>query len=147
MLHKIVFQDNLFQITRMLDVIKNGLMLDLTKDIFGEKIIGDILFFDSALKKLFNQIEPQIHLPDYMDSMHCLYFCMTKYMSILQILLTEKKGTDFLSNIDIESLENIWKTHKGLTEKININIKDTDIQNDSYNVVSQNELSELLNFG
>ena len=147
MLHKIVFQDNLFQITRMLDVIKNGLMLDLTKDIFGEKIIGDILFFDSALKKLFNQIEPQIHLPDYMDSMHCLYFCMTKYMSILQILLTEKKGTDFLSNIDIESLENIWKTHKGLTEMININIKDTDIQNDSYNVVSQNELSELLNFG
>lgn len=147
MLHKIVFQDNLFQITRMLDVIKNGLMLDLTKDIFEEKIIGDILFLDSALKTLFNQIEPQTHLPDYMDSMHCLYFCMAKYISILQLLLTEKKDTDFFSNIDIKNLESIWRTHKELSDKININIADTDIQNESYNMVSQNELSELLNFG
>lgn len=147
MLHKIVFQDNLFQITRMLDVIKNGLMLDLTKDIFEEKIIDDILFFDSALKKLFNQIEPQTHLPDYMDSMHCLYFCMAKYISILQILLSEKKDTDFFSDLDIKSLENIWRTHKELADKININIEDADVQNDAYNMVSQNELSELLNFG
>ncbi|MCL6336673.1 hypothetical protein EXT65_23160, partial [Pectobacterium carotovorum subsp. carotovorum] len=68
MLHKIVFQDNLFQITRMLDVIKDGLNLDLSESIFADKMMRDILFFDAALQNLFNQIEPQSHLPDYIDT-------------------------------------------------------------------------------
>ncbi|AGT44463.1 hypothetical protein [Treponema pedis] len=146
MLHKIIFQDNLFQITRMLDTVRDGMRLDLAQDIFSKKFIHDILFFDSALQKLFNQIEPQSHLPDYMDSMHCLYFCMAKYINLLQVILTEKKAAEFLNGCDIENLENIWKTHKDLIDKINIDVDDTEVHSESYNMVSQNELSELFNF-
>ncbi|UTC67607.1 MULTISPECIES: hypothetical protein [unclassified Treponema] len=146
MLHKIVFQDNLFQITRMLDVIKEGLSLDLSDSIFAEKTIRDILFFDAALQKLFSQIEPQSHLPDYIDTMSCLYFCIKKYMTILKIILTEKIGSESAFTTEKIRLEGIYKKHQDFLGKINIDISDTNFQNETYNIVSQNELSELLNF-
>ncbi len=146
MLHKIVFQDNLFYITRSLDVIQNCLNLDLSDEIFTEKIISDILFFDSALQKLFNQIEPQPHLPEYVDIMHRLYFCTVKYIRLLQFIRDKKneEGSGFKNNF--ERFEGIEKKHQSLIDKININISDTEAQNDSYNMVSQTELSKLLSF-
>ncbi len=146
MLHTIIFQDNLFQLTRMLDVIKDGMNLDLSRDIFGERIISDILFFDSALHKLFDQIEPQTHLPDYIDSMHCLYFCISKYMRLLQTVLAGKRSGVFLNGMDTSHFENILNNQKELIDKIGINLSESDVQSDSYTMVSQNELSELLNF-
>lgn len=147
MLHKIVFQDNLFQITRMLDVIKDGLNLDLSESIFADKMMRDILFFDAALQKLFNQIEPQSHLPDYIDTMNCLYFCIKKYMSVLKLILTEKLGSESIFNTEKIRIEGIYKKHQDFLGKINIDISDTNIENETYNIVSQNELSELLNLG
>ncbi|UTC61277.1 hypothetical protein E4O00_06705 [Treponema sp. OMZ 788] len=147
MLHKIVFQDNLFQITRMLDVIKDGLNLELSESIFADKMIRDILFFDAALQKLFNQIEPQSHLPDYIDTMNSLYFCIKKYMAVLKIILTEKLGRESFFNQEKARFEGIYKKHQDFLGKINIDISDTNFQNEAYNIVSQNELSELLNLG
>lgn len=146
MLQKIIFQDNLYYITRSLDIIQSGLHLDLSDEIFTEKIIADILFFDSALQKLFNRIEPQPHLPDYADIMHCLYFCTAKYISLLQFLCDKKSETESVFKDQFERFEGIEKKHQSLIDKIKLNITDKEIQNDSYAIVSQMELSELLNF-
>lgn len=146
MLHKVVFQDNLFEIRRMLDVAKYALSLELKEDIFSKKLTQDILFFDFVLQKLFCEIEPQTQLPDYVDSMHCLYFCITNYINILQVILNEKNDDAMYMSLDRQELEKMLRNHQELADKINTNIADTNVQSESYNMVSQTELSELLNF-
>ena len=131
----------------MLDVIKDGLNLDLSEIIFADKMVRDILFFDAALQKLFSQIEPQSHLSDYIDTMNCLYFCIKKYMNILNLILTEKLCPESVFSTEKARLEGIYKKHQDFLGKINIDISDTNFENETYNIVSQNELSELLNLG
>ncbi len=145
MLQKVVFQDDLFYITRTLDTINDALRLDITKEIFTEKIAEDLLFFDSALQKLFHQIEPQSHLPDYLDIINCLYFCMEKYVETLRNFLNYQ-FKDEVSTIAEEQGRLMLKKHEAYMEKIHTNIEESDIHTEPYNVVSQKELSQLLNF-
>ena len=45
MLQNIVFQDNIFQLVRTIDTLREGLLLDLSPDYFFEKTVDDMLFF------------------------------------------------------------------------------------------------------
>ncbi len=146
MLQKIVFQDNIFQITRALDVIIDGMKLDLSEEIFAKKTMNDILFFDFAIQNIFNKLEPQSHLPDYLSTMQCLYFCIVKYVKALQIMMEEKQNDPIVMN-NMEKMMGIFGKYKELIAKIDIDIQESDVNQDSINMVSQNELSELLNFG
>ncbi len=146
MLQKIVFQDNIFQITRALDVIIDGMKLDLSEEIFAKKTMNDILFFDFAIQNIFNKLEPQTHLPDYLNTMQCLYFCIVKYTTTLQIMMNEKQNDPIMMN-NMEKLMGIFEKYKELIGKIDLDIQESDVSQDSINMVSQNELSELLNFG
>ncbi len=146
MLQKIVFQDNIFQITRALDLIRDGMKLDLSEEIFAKKTMNDILFFDFAIQNIFNKIEPQTHLPDYLNTMQCLYFCIMKYINTLQVMMAEKQNDPIMIN-NKQKMMGIFEKYKNLVSKIDIDIKESDLSQDSMNMVSQNELSELLNFG
>ncbi len=146
MLQKIVFQDNIFQITRALDVIIDGMKLDLSEEIFAKKTMNDILFFDFAIQNIFNKLEPQSHLPDYLSTMQCLYFCILKYINVLQVMMSDKQNDPIVIN-NMQKIMGIFEKYKELVSKLDIDIQESEISQDSINIVSQNELSELLNFG
>ena len=68
-------------------------------------------------------------------------------MSVLKLILTEKLGSESIFNTEKIRIEGIYKKHQDFLGKINIDISDTNVENETYNIVSQNELSELLNLG
>lgn len=145
MLHTIAFQDNLFQVSRYLDVIQGGLKLELSESIFAKKIFNDIVFFDSVIQRLFNQIIAQPGLPNRLDLMHCLYLSVTKYINIIGAIVNLPPDKN-VTNFDVSVFNNICKKHQEMQMQIAENIQIQDFSNDSLDIVSQNELSELLNF-
>lgn len=53
MLKNTAFHDNLYQLSRIIEVCSEGLLLDLSEDMFLEKYIADIRFISQSLKKKF----------------------------------------------------------------------------------------------
>lgn len=146
MLHNIIFRDNIFHLTRSIDNVHNGLRLDLDAGIFTGKIMNDAVFFDFGIQKIFERIFPQSSLPEYIEIMQCLYFCTMKYIDLLTFLLNSESVISKNIKQYRTKFEEIRLSHQKILEQLRIKINETDAGEDSYNIVSQNELSELLNF-
>lgn len=146
MLQKIMFQDNMYQLSRSLDILQEGLLLDLAPEFFFEKTVDDILFFDSTLQKLSVQLEGNPHMSGYLNLLHSLNSCQKKFLAVIDSILTQE-GTLRESFSQLEpKLRQIKKIHSLLNDKTSHAIMKNDNQGDSRDIVSQNELSELLNF-
>ena len=63
MLKNTAFQDNLYQLTRIITITNEGLTLDLSTDMFLEKTISDISFVSQALQTIFAEMKNLSHLP------------------------------------------------------------------------------------
>lgn len=146
MLQNIVFQDNIYQLSRSIDVLYEGLLLDLSKDFFLDKIVDDILFFDSVIQKLYRQLTVNDQISDYEAIIHNLYTCENKYIQLLNILITGNTSMKEVFEVLITKLTSIHNQHLSLRNEITQNIQKLDKNTDSRDIVSQNELSELLNF-
>ena len=142
MLYNIVFQDNIYILLRQIDTISNGLKLELDANLFEEKTLMDLSFFDKAIKQLFSEVSKQTSLPNFVDVLQCLHFCISKYLELLTSLSSRNfaVGTNKTS-LDFSSLK---EDHTNLLATIEENIKENDIQIAEQEMVSKNELRELL---
>ena len=56
MLYNIAFQDNIYVLVRQIETLYNALRLDIDEKLFSAKISSDVIFFDKAINRLFEQI-------------------------------------------------------------------------------------------
>lgn len=146
MLQKIVFHDNIYQLSRSIDVLNEGLMLDLSPEYFLDKTVDDLLFFDMSIQKLYNQIQANSQLSDYITIMHNLYSCQNNYIKLISFILSGKTSMNEEFFALRPKLNEIKAIHISLQSNLIKNIHKSDKNNDSHDIVSQNELSELLHF-
>ena len=97
MLKNTAFHDNLYQLAKIITITAEGLSLELSENMFLDKMISDISFISDTLQTLFTEVQN----------------------------LSHKLHTDT----------------KGRIEK---RIQESDKNLDTYQIVSQNELSQLL---
>jgi len=146
MLQKIVFQDNIYQLSRSIDTVYEGLMLDLSGEYFFDKTVDDLLFFDVSIQKLYRQIQTNPQLSGYLQILQALNSCQNRYIklvdSVLQGISSMKE--EFVPLMP--KLAAISELHVKLHREITAAIQKNDKNDDSRDIVSQNELSELLNF-
>lgn len=146
MLKNIVFQDNIYQLCRSIDTVYEGLLLDLCPDYFFDKTVDDILFFDASIQKIYRQIQDNSQISDYISILHNLYSCQERFLRLLDTILKgessmSKHFTGFLPKLqNIRNMQGI--THTEIASSIHKNDKSLDTRD----IVSSNELSELLNF-
>ena len=129
---------------RQIDTINNGLKLDLDATLFGEKIVFDIMFFDKGIKKLFREIVGQSSLPTFIDILQSLHFSISKYLELLTKVCEKDsiiRSYVVSKNLNIPS---ILKEHKELVKNIEELIAKNDIKESEQQMVSKNELLELL---
>lgn len=146
MLQNTAFHDNLYQLARIIDINTEGLRLELSENIFLEKIIDDMRFLSRTMQTLFTEIQHLSHLPEYLPILHCLYSCETRYLLLLKSFaakVIEKKLELPISAADLTAYH---KIHTEIKEQIEGYVHDADKNLDSYQMVSKNELSELLSF-
>lgn len=146
MLQNIVFQDNLYQLTRTADLLKEGLMLDLSSDYFFDKTIDDLLFLDASIQKIARHILANPRISGHVTILHMLRSCQERYIDVLALIITRKSAMEENFLPLFPKIQSIKNNHLTLAKEISTTIQKGDRNLDSRDVVSQNELSELLNF-
>lgn len=146
MMQKIMFQDNLYQLSRSIDTVHDGLLLDLSTEFFFDKTVDDLLFFDASIRKLASYFAENTQISGYIKLLHALHSCQSRYIQLIDAILSDRSSMqeDFLSLRS--KLQEIRATHIGIQADIVRSIGKIDKNNDSRDIVSGDELSELLNF-
>lgn len=144
MLHNIVFTDNIFIVSRSLSLIAQSLQLDFSDELFIAKFEDDIVFCAETIKKIFEKLSSQEHLHDYIDTMKCLYSCTSRFIQLMTDLEIDNK------NIFLQNPEKIAELKKEMSEierDISKKVRNTNTDAEIINIVSEMELTELLDFG
>ena len=143
-MYNIVFQDNIYILLRQIDTISNGLKLELDASLFEEKMFIDLGFFDKAIKQLFSEISKQTSLPNFIDVLQCLHFCISKYLELLTCISSRNSAAKKILGNSPLDFQNIKEEHKNLLATIEAHIRENDVQIAEQEMVSKNELAELL---
>ena len=143
MLYNIAFQDNIYVLVRQIETLYSALRLDIDEKLFSAKISSDVIFFDKAINRLFEQIYPQSTLHNFIETLQCLHYCASKYLELIN-LISSAQACCRLS-IEAKEIINIGMRHKGILTKIEEVIEQRDPTELENELVSQNELACLLN--
>lgn len=145
MLQNFVFQDNIYQVARLVDTLHDGMQLELSQDLFIKKLFDDILFAAQALDYLYQKAEKQSHLTDYLSIMQCLYSAENKFIPLISVF----KNKYAVNTLNIPNAQNhlaaINEKHAQLKRSIREAITDNTAPSDTAQFVSQNELAALFN--
>ena len=123
-----------------------GLLLDLSPEYYFDKTVDDILFFDASIQKLFKQTQGNQQLTDYVQILHSLNSCQTRYIQLVSLIVQGKTSMTEQFVPLIAKLQGIRANHASQQAELVRSIQKSDKNSDSRDIVSQNELSELLNF-
>lgn len=143
MLYNIAFQDNIYVLLRQIDSLCDGLKLDIDEKMFSAKISGDVIFFDRAINKLFEQIYPQSALQNFIDILQCLHFCISRYLDLISLATSSQSHCRV--SIGVKEITSMVTKHKEMLKKIEEVIEQSDPADLENELVSQNELACLLN--
>ena len=146
MLQKIVFQDNIYHLCRSIDLVAEGLLLDLSRDYFLDKMIDDILFFDVSIQKLYAHLRENRLMSGFTESLNALHSCQARYINLIDSILAGKTGIKAEFAPMLPKIQSIRNAQSVLRGELAGTIQKSDKNADSRDIVSSNELSELLNF-
>ena len=146
MLQNIVFQDNLYQLTRLIENTREGLLLDLAPEYFYKKIVADVSFFDTCIQQIHAALQKNSRLPDYIPLMKAMYSCQEKFVEIVNLILERKTPLAPSFAPDIEQIRGMKELHSKLKEESRESITKSEKGGDARDIVSTSELSELLSF-
>lgn len=146
MMQKIMFQDNLYQLARSIDTVAEGLLLDISEDFFLDKTVDDVLFFDAMIKKISQALSANRQITGYMRILRDLHGCQQKYAALLDAIIAEKTAMSGNFESLRPKLRSIRQYHAELAQSIVEELGKSAVADDSRDIVSTNELSELLHF-
>ena len=144
MLKNTAFHDNLYQLAKIISITTEGLALELSENMFLDKMVADISFISDTLQALFDEVQNLSHLPEYLPIMQSLYSCEMDYLLLLKTFaakIIEKQVNVSVSGSDLNTY---YTLHNDIKDRIEKRIQESDKNLDAYQIVSQNELSQLL---
>ena len=144
MLKNTAFHDNLYQLAKIITITIEGLSLELSENMFLDKMISDISFISDTLQTLFTEVQNLSYLPEYLSIMQSLYSCETDYLLLLKVFASKAIEKQIDLPISGSDLSVYYKMHSDTKDRIEKRIQESDKNLDSYQIVSQNELSQLL---
>ena len=144
MLKNTAFHDNLYQLVKIISITTEGLSLELSENMFLDKMVGDISFISDTLQSLFAEVQNLSHLPEYLPIMQSLYSCETDYLLLLKAFAAKTIEKEITLPVQGSDLSAYYKTHSDTKDRIEKRIQESDKNLDAYQIVSQNELSQLL---
>ena len=144
MLKNTAFHDNLYQLAKIISITAEGLALELSEDMFLDKMAADISFVSDTLQSLFGEVQNLSYLPEYLPIMQSLYSCETDYLLLLKAFTAKTIGKQITLPLSGSNLSAYYKMHSDTKDQIEKRIQESDKNLDVYQIVSQNELSQLL---
>jgi hypothetical protein len=87
MSHKVNYGDNIFFLNMKVRTLKNGLRLDIDKDLFLEKINEEILFIVVAVEKIYQLLKESSLIVNRLDSLKSIQRLKGQIISLLTSIL------------------------------------------------------------
>lgn len=145
MAKKIHFQDDLYQIARTIDLLYEGLRLDLDNEFFSEYYLNQILFLDNVITEIFNFLDENKQLIERKIQVRNLYSVEKKFIVFLEGINPE---TGIIGSIPQENnkIKQIADAHKAKISRLEETVVSPQDETDSQDLVSHEEMEELLNF-
>ncbi len=141
------YEDNIFLILDYLTYLQRGLRLDIDDNYFGEKIITDLMFFDSIVHSIFNSLKESTLQKDKNQYLRLLLKTISLYISICEEIVDDKTGRliDF-SGFKPKLKELVLEQRKTLKELKAI-LDSNSLEEDNEDQISQEEMLFLMSGG
>lgn len=146
MAKKIHFQDNLFQLARILDTLNEGLLLDLDQKFFASHYIDQIQFIDSVLNDIGKTLIENPQFIEHSQQMRNLYSVEKKIIELGNLIRNSALYVDFETPAISSMLSEIAGRHNKILQSLNGKISEIKEEENSQDVVSHEEMSQLLGF-
>lgn len=145
MAKKIHFQDDLYQIARTIDILYEGLKLDLDNEFFSEYYLSQILFLDNTITEIFNFLDENKQLIERKIQVRNLYSIEKKFILFLESINPETGIMESISQGN-NKIRQVIESHKDKILKLEETVVRPQDETDSQDLVSHEEMEELLNF-
>lgn len=141
------YEDNIFLVLDYLTYIQRGLRLDIDDNYFGEKIITDLMFFDSILHSIFNSLKESTIQKDKNQYLRLLLKTINLYTAIGEEIVDGSTGRliDF-SGFKPKLKELVLEQKKTLKELKAI-LDSNSLDEDNEDQISQEEMLFLMSGG
>ena len=141
------YEDNIFMVLDYLTFLQRGLRLDIDDSYFGEKIVSDLLFYDSVLQSIFDSLKESTLQKDKNQYLRLLLKTLNLYISLCEDIVDGKAGRliDF-SGFKPRLNETILEQSDNLKELKSILSSGSD-EDDEEGQISQEEMLFLMSGG
>lgn len=87
---KIHFEDDIFYIVSFLKNLKDNLKLNIDKNFFLDKVVEDIFFVDSTIKKIYTILNQNKQMIHRFEHLHSLLRAKKQFIRLLDNILDEE---------------------------------------------------------
>ncbi len=84
---RVHYEDDIFHIVSMIKTISSGIELDIDSDVFGDKVIEDVVFLDRTILTLADSLKENTHLIRRTEYLRSLLRAEKLFVSLLDTLV------------------------------------------------------------
>lgn len=141
---KINYEDNIFYLDTIVSSMKTGLALDIDPDYFRDKVVEDIFFVDTSLKRIYESLKENSFLIRRAEYFRSLLRVSRIFTEFLVSLLNKDVG--FARHLEpyFLKLRSAASEHEGIASEIEDILQVSEPAEADQDFVSQDEFRFLL---
>lgn len=142
MIENVNYEDNLFYLSRMIDLASKSLLLNLDRSLFYRKRVDDIRFIDRSLQVIFKELSENRYLINRNQYLHTLMKKKKSFLDLLESMDNQNESApEETDRIDLERFREI---HRGDIADIREILSLTDNVDEGQDIISADELNFLM---
>ncbi|MDC7221881.1 MAG: hypothetical protein PQJ59_18265 [Spirochaetales bacterium] len=144
MTENVNYEDNLFYLSRTIDLLDNGVKLNLDRDLFYKKTMELLVFTDETLQSIFADLTENSYLINRNLYLHSLMKKKKKFINTLYRYLKKEKSEWPLDDKDRARLQRALEVHQADIGDIRGTLSLSDDREEDREIISRNEMNFLM---
>jgi hypothetical protein len=144
MTENVNYEDNLYFLSRTIDLLDQGARLNLDRELFYEKILDTLFFTDRILQNIFANLTENNYLINRNIYLHSLMKKKKKFTNILSLYIDREQNEWVLEKEIKSKLQRILEIHLADISDIRKTLSLTDDRGEDREIISQNEMNFLM---
>ncbi len=144
MTENVNYEDNLFFISRTIDLLNQGAALNLDRDLFYEKTMEFLLFTDKTLQNIFRDLTENSYLINRNLYLHSLMKKKRKFVDLLSTWMERSRPDWPLTEEHRISLQRALEIHRSDIDDIRNTLSLSDNREEDREIISRDEMNFLM---
>lgn len=141
------YEDNIFLILDYLTFLQRSLKLDIDDSYFGEKIVTDLLFYDSALSGIYESLKESTLQKDRNQYLRLLLKTLNLYITTCEGIIDGSTGRSLDFSGFKSKLNETVTEQSGIVREIKTILDSDSLKEEEEDQISQEEMLFLMSGG